>query len=74
MTVQEAIKRLERKRVIAVLGVSTSQISNKIKDGHFPAHWFDAMDKLAAGDGWEMPRDLFSWISAEDAAWLRSSQ
>lgn len=68
MTVQEAINRLGRKRVIAVLGVSTSQISNKIKDGLFPAHWFDALDKMAVSDGWEMPRDLFSWITEVDAA------
>ena len=61
MDARDCINRLGRKRVIEALGVSTAQISNKIADGEFPGYWFDPMDRIAESDGWELPRDLFSW-------------
>jgi hypothetical protein len=59
--VRDIIIRLGRDRVITALGVTSSQISNKIKDNEFPAHWFDCLDKLAISDGWKLPRKFFSW-------------
>jgi hypothetical protein len=67
MTAKEAIIKLGRQRVIVTLGISTAQVSNCISSGLFPAHWFNSMDKMAATDGWEIPRDLFSW-KRNDAA------
>ncbi len=68
MNTKDAISRLGRKRLITALGISTAQISNCIKDERFPAHWFDVMDRMASRDGWEIPRQLFSWKQIEDAA------
>jgi len=68
MDARETISKLGRKRLIDALGVSTAQVSNCIKGGRFPAHWFNVMDKMAEKSGWVVSRDLFSWKHVEDAA------
>lgn len=54
--------------MISELGVSTAQVSNCIKAGVFPGYWFDALDRLAEEDGWQISRSLFAWKQREDAA------
>lgn len=68
METREVILKLGRKRSMETLGVSTSQISNVIAGGTFPAHWFDPLDQLAQKDGWKLPRELFAWKKRNDAA------
>lgn len=68
MDARTVIEKLGRQRVMIALDVSSAQVSNKLSDGQFPAIWFNALDQLAAEDGWKLSRDLFAWKQTRDAA------
>lgn len=57
---------LGRLTMMSALGlVSASAITNAIRNGGFPADWFDVAERLAAKAGVECPREFFSFKAAQ---------
>jgi len=57
---------LGRPEIMSWLGLSSaSAITNAIRNGAFPADWFDVLERLAALKGVKCPRSYFSFKAAQ---------
>ncbi|MEL8055946.1 MAG: helix-turn-helix transcriptional regulator [Pseudomonadota bacterium] len=57
--------QLGRSNIAALVGVGNATVSNAIKKGVFPAHWFVALRRACDEQGLDCPQNLFSFTNAE---------
>lgn len=61
-TVSIIVSQIGRQRLMALLDVKRSSISNACVDGVFPARWYLAVSTECARLGIDCPRSLFNFI------------
>lgn len=64
-TQREIIEYIGRDRIAAAFGITGQAVSMQIKDGKFPAAWYDQLERMA---GRPLPRGLFKFKGADQNA------
>lgn len=66
MTPKEFASAVGRPAIAAALKKGVPAVGVAISRGHFPAAWYDALDRLAQARGIDCPRDLFNFDPRSD--------